>query len=209
MKIGDVIAYVDRIKPNAFDTADKLIWLNEVEGLVQSEVLMIAIDDMVEYTPETDLSVELLLRSPHDKIYRSYLLAMIDFANEEYDRYANTVEAFNVQFAELSCWYADKYRPADGGMVDNGYYLSAYGIAVKHGYKGTEEEWLESLKGGSSSGGGEGIKIPSAKVGQYVVVAGVDETGNATSFAAKSLGEADLITYIEDGEGGQIAVIGV
>lgn len=28
-----------------------------------------------------------------------------------------------------------------------GYYLTAYGLAVKHGYRGTEEEWLEFLKG--------------------------------------------------------------
>lgn len=28
-----------------------------------------------------------------------------------------------------------------------GYYLTAYGIAVKHGFSGTEGEWLESLKG--------------------------------------------------------------
>lgn len=28
-----------------------------------------------------------------------------------------------------------------------GYYLSAYGLAVKHGFVGTEEEWLASLKG--------------------------------------------------------------
>ncbi len=28
-----------------------------------------------------------------------------------------------------------------------GYYLTAYGIAVKHGFKGSEEEWLESLEG--------------------------------------------------------------
>ena len=27
------------------------------------------------------------------------------------------------------------------------YYLSAYGLAVKHGFKGTEEEYLASLKG--------------------------------------------------------------
>ena len=26
------------------------------------------------------------------------------------------------------------------------YYMTAYGIAVQHGFKGTEEEWLESLK---------------------------------------------------------------
>lgn len=209
MKIGDVIAYVDRIKPNPFDTADKLIWLNEVEGLVQSEVLYLAAADMVEYTPETDLETELLLRSPHDKVYRSYLVAMIDLANGEYNRYANTVEVFNTQFAELSCWYADRYRPADGGMEDRGYYLSAYGIAVKHGFRGTEQEWLESLKGESASGGGDGISIPSAQVGQFVVVESVDEEGNAVSFAAKSLGEDDLITYTDNSAGGQTAVIGV
>ena len=28
----------------------------------------------------------------------------------------------------------------------NQYYISAYGIAVKHGFEGTEEEWLEYLK---------------------------------------------------------------
>lgn len=28
-----------------------------------------------------------------------------------------------------------------------GYYITAYGIAVKHGFTGTEEEWLESLVG--------------------------------------------------------------
>lgn len=29
----------------------------------------------------------------------------------------------------------------------HGYYFTAYGIAVKHGFAGTEEEWLASLKG--------------------------------------------------------------
>ena len=34
------------------------------------------------------------------------------------------------------------------GMFDNPpYYLSAYGLAVLHGYEGTEEEWLASLQG--------------------------------------------------------------
>lgn len=31
--------------------------------------------------------------------------------------------------------------------------LSAYAIAVKNGFVGTEKEWLESLKGGSAGGG--------------------------------------------------------
>ena len=33
------------------------------------------------------------------------------------------------------------------GLPWEGYYYSAYGIAVKHGFEGTELEWLESLIG--------------------------------------------------------------
>lgn len=40
------------------------------------------------------------------------------------------------------------------GMYDHPpYYLSAYGIAVKHGFVGTEAEWLESLKGEKGDAG--------------------------------------------------------
>ena len=41
------------------------------------------------------------------------------------------------------------------GTEWRGYYITAYGIAVKHGFQGTEEEWLKSLKGE----GGEPIVI--------------------------------------------------
>lgn len=34
-----------------------------------------------------------------------------------------------------------------------GYYLTAYGIAVKHGFTGTEEEWIASLKGDKGNTG--------------------------------------------------------
>lgn len=40
------------------------------------------------------------------------------------------------------------------GMYDHPpYYLSAYAIAVKHGFVGTEAEWLASLKGEKGDGG--------------------------------------------------------
>ncbi len=35
--------------------------------------------------------------------------------------------------------------PPHGGW--RGYYLTAYGIAVKHGFRGSEEEWLKTLEG--------------------------------------------------------------
>ena len=39
------------------------------------------------------------------------------------------------------------YEESKIGESWRGYYLTAYGIAVKHGFKGTEEQWLESLTG--------------------------------------------------------------
>lgn len=32
-------------------------------------------------------------------------------------------------------------------MRYGGYYMTAYGLAVKHGFRGTEADWLESLTG--------------------------------------------------------------
>ncbi|MHB1153999.1 MAG: hypothetical protein ACYCWE_20760 [Eubacteriales bacterium] len=55
----------------------------------------------------------LLVQAPFDKLYRSYLCAMIDFANGEYDRYNNSMQMFNKQLSELTGWYARTYRPAD------------------------------------------------------------------------------------------------
>lgn len=127
MKIKDVIAYVDRVKPNDFDLAAKMIWLNEVEGLVQTEVFLWEDEDLITYHAETDTNTVLLVRPPHDKIYRTYLAAMIDFANGEYNRYANTMAQFKNGFSEFAIWFADRYRPADGGIVDDGYFGEVLG----------------------------------------------------------------------------------
>ena len=52
----------------------------------------------------------------------------------------------------------------NSGLPWEGYYISAYGIAVKRGFNGTEEEWLESLKGDK---GPTGAKLVSQeKVGE-------------------------------------------
>lgn len=127
MKIKDVIAYVDRVKPNTYTMADKLSWLSEVEGLVQTEVFLWEDEALITYQAETDPNTVLLVRPPHDKIYRTYLAAMIDFANGEYDRYANTMAQFKTGFSEYAIWFADRYRPADGGIVDDGYFGEAAG----------------------------------------------------------------------------------
>lgn len=55
----------------------------------------------------------------------------------------------------------------NAGWENPPYYLTAYGLAVKHGYTGTEEEWLASLKGDP----GPGIVI----LGHYDTLAALEE----------------------------------
>lgn len=152
-KIYNVLRYVDDIKPNRFTDDTKVQWLNEVEGYIQTEVMMLALADVVQYDPEAHMHTELLVKPPHDKLYAMYLCAMIDFANGEYDKYSNTMQMYNEFLGEYIKWYTMNFRPADGMMVKEGYYLSAYSIAVLHGYEGTEEEWLKSLKGEQGADG--------------------------------------------------------
>lgn len=142
-----VIGMVDDIKPNAFSNETKTQWLNECEGVIQTEVMLLDVAACISYSYERDKDAVLLVQPPHDKVYWTYLTAMIDFANGEYNRYQDTVQLYNAFFGEYMRWYARTYRPADGGPVTHGYYLSAYSIAVKHGYEGTEAQWLETLKG--------------------------------------------------------------
>ena len=157
-KLRDVIRQADDIKPNAFSDATKTAWINEVEGFVQTEVLLLATEEIREYSWPEDEKTELLVAAPHSKVYWTYLTAMIDYANGEYDRYQNTMAMYNADMGEYMRWFALNYRPADthedvyqddGTKINTawrGYYLTAYGIAVKHGFQGTEAEWLASLK---------------------------------------------------------------
>lgn len=62
------------------------------------------------------------------------------------------------------------------------YYLSAYGLAVKHGFKGTEEEYLASLKGETGETGPTGptgAQGPTGPIGETGPTGPVGPTGAA------------------------------
>ena len=151
MTVEKVLRLADEIKPNTLSQELKLHYISEVEGLVQSDVMLIASPDIIVYGDD-DLSAELLVKPPHDNLYIEYLTAMIDFANGEYNKYANTIARFNTDLAAYTAWYASRFHPINGRAEESGYYLSAYAIAVMHGFEGTEAEWLLSLRGPSGKG---------------------------------------------------------
>ena len=146
MKIRELLEYMEATKSHVYPDSALYLWLNELEGRVQLDVFLLAPSEVVEYDSAKDGETTLLVDSPYSGIYRYWLTAMIDLANQEYDRYSNDMELFNGAWNEFACWFAET-QGTTGDGVKHGFYLSAYGIAVKHGYQGTEEEWLASLRG--------------------------------------------------------------
>ena len=112
MTVQELLSYIDDIRPNAFTDGQKLIWLNELEARIQREVFLSG--ELWQYRLPDDRETVLLLDPPHDAIYRHWMEAMIDYENGEYNKYQNTMQMFNAQWASFVAWFAEKYRPADG-----------------------------------------------------------------------------------------------
>ncbi len=56
------------------------------------------------------------------------------------------------------------------------YYLTAYGLAVAHGYEGTEEEWLESLKAAPPARTGMRVEFQASGSGMEIPTGDWSET---------------------------------
>lgn len=178
--LREILERADSISPNAFDDAAKTAWVSECEGAVQTEILGVAPDDCVTYSYPADADTELLVHRPHDKLYLYYLAAMLDYANHESARYADSMALYNAAFAEFAKWFR---RTHPSGLPEQyPAYLSAYGIAVKHGFAGTEQQWLASLGGGQSA-------YAAAQAGGY--------TGTEAAFYADLGAIGDLAAALE------------
>ena len=145
-----------KLKPIPAEIDDTILldWLNQVEGQILHEIFLLALSEITPYsaTPTEALAAPY----PYDGIYLLWMEAQVDFANGEYERYTNTMQRYNTAWNDLARHIAKCIRPVYGRAVEQGYYLSAYGIAKAHGYTGTEAEWLASLKGAAGAPGKDG-----------------------------------------------------
>lgn len=134
MRIDEVLAKVDKVKPNQYDDAIKIDWLSTLDGKIMEEVIKThelpvkKIESINEDTGETEtivikidtdfngydkysMNTELLIDGPYADIYENYIYAMIDFANQETERYNNSMNMFNARFKEFENYWNRKYLP--------------------------------------------------------------------------------------------------
>lgn len=152
MTVAELFEYVDEILENPFSDNIKRRWLNQIEAEIQVDVLLLAPDGIVKYSEE-DNGAELIAPSPYDELYCEYLFWRICLAQHENELADNYAATFNRLYNEYVRFVCETINPGCGMAERLRYYLTAYQIAVKHGFTGSEKEWLDSLKGAEGKPG--------------------------------------------------------
>lgn len=150
MTYAKVIEIADAYCDNEMPLAWKLNVLYNFELELMSGVMLLSqeeIDLVTEPTVDTAATLTLTVKRPHAEIYWLRLVCALHEVNREYAELANMTEHFNAAYTAFVQWWVKTYHPKTGEAGFKGYYLSAYAIAQKHGYTGTESDWLASLKG--------------------------------------------------------------
>lgn len=119
-KIRDVIRTVGELKPHSFTKEQLVRWLSLVEGKLAADVFLMSTGDLqaLRYQYPKDMETELLVNHPHDDIYEYWLMAQIDMANGEYDKYQNSMMMYNACLDSFTAWFAQTYDPAQGYIME-------------------------------------------------------------------------------------------
>lgn len=119
MTIIEAITRVDTVKPNTYSQTEKIKWLSELDGIIKAEIV-----DTHEggenvafsgYTAETDLNTKLLVPAPYDEVYVRYLEMQIDYANNEYGKYNNSMVMYNSVYTAFEKHYNRDHMPISRG----------------------------------------------------------------------------------------------
>ena len=119
MKIMEMIAQVDRLRPNQYDIPQKMKWLSEVEGTVVDEVFNRAEGNDIEFEKydESEAETELMIPDRFSDIYTNYLLAKIDFHDAETESYNNDVLMYQATYDQFAAWYRRNHMPKYPGYI--------------------------------------------------------------------------------------------
>lgn len=103
MKLSECIQKVKSEKPNAFGEDTLTGFVNELEAMIQ-DYLGVNPAEFIVYDWTEDGGKELIVKHPHDVMYKSYLKAKIDYANEEYYSYQNNQAQFTADYEEWQAY---------------------------------------------------------------------------------------------------------
>ena len=119
MTILEAISRVDAVKPNSYSQTEKIAWLSRIDATIKNEII-----DTHEgaenitfngYDNDTDTNTELLVPAPYDEVYIRYLEMQIDYANNEYGKYNNSMVMYNAAYTACEKYYNRTHMPVSKG----------------------------------------------------------------------------------------------
>ena len=119
MIVSEAIEKVKERKPNAYSDQIMLDWLNECEAQVQRDLMDTMPEGIFSYSIDDDMERELLLPRPYDSAYLFYIQAMIEFSQQEYSAYNNTIALYNNLISEAAKYYNRKYQKTERVKIHN------------------------------------------------------------------------------------------
>ena len=115
MTLNEAIYRIDQIKPNSYTMPDKIKWLSTLDGIIKKEIIdthegaeEVTFDG---YDENSSMTTILLVPAPYDEIYLRWLEAQIDYANNEYGKYNNSITLYNTAYASFEKHYNRKHMP--------------------------------------------------------------------------------------------------
>ena len=107
MTVNTAITNIDAVEPNQYTQAQKIAWLNQLDGQIFNELILThEHEEDIEFEPHTATTDELLVPDPYaQETYEYYLKAMIAAANHETVKYNMAMVLFNSAYGRYSSYY--------------------------------------------------------------------------------------------------------
>ena len=104
MTVQTAITQADKLRPNKLGDDIKVAWLYELDAEFAE---MMNIDLPGQY----DTTTMLLIPTPYDQVYPYHIMAQIDLALEEMDRYQIDAISANQRLSQVKAWWRRNHKP--------------------------------------------------------------------------------------------------
>ena len=117
MTIAQVLQRVDDLKPNQLSAEQKIEWLSQLDRKYFEEIIKThekdqgTPDSFAGYENETDQNTMLLIQDPYSEVYQWYLYMQIDLANQEMDKYNNSLALYETAWGANARRYNREHMP--------------------------------------------------------------------------------------------------
>lgn len=162
LTVREILTQASNLLSGRIEKAVLLAWFNDIELMVQMQLFGIARADAVQYT-EQNMDVQPIVQGHYQRVYSYWLLAKGHGRLQNASGYERNRKLYIAEYDAYRKWVIRTHGVPQSGVDKNGVYLSAYGLALKHGFVGSEQEWLQSLYGRD---GADGLPGPQGVPGR-------------------------------------------